>query len=185
MLRTADRIASKNSVDPRQIVEFLMKVPTDLTTPMQIDPKTGEVTFGSNKLFVDRDTLGMLAKQRGENMKASRKQAETQKVTAVSAALAPRAKSLRNEEKAADIAGAQNVTQATRDIPRNRLAKTNMDATTKSELALDALNKINAEISYYDNNSTVLSANQDKYKRLREAKIYLENMIEATRNEKR
>lgn len=178
MLRTADRIASKNSVDPRQIIEFLMKVPTDLTTPMQTDPKTGEITFGGNKLFVDRDTLGMLAKQRGENMKASRiesiKKADETKKQQLAAAVEMRNK--RGEAK--DAKALDLVTQVIVDIPDERLPdKLKIPGNTKERYE-SYLEIIEAEFSYLRRNpNDRRHGNAVQMNELNEARDFLKSKL--------
>lgn len=69
VLRMADRVMLKNDVDPRQVIEFIDGATNDLTQPVKVDRRTGMVTYGGNKLFVDGDTLMAIAQKRGETVK--------------------------------------------------------------------------------------------------------------------
>lgn len=66
--RVADRVLRKNDVDPGQVVEFLWGAQNDLSKPVKVDRRTGQVQYGNTKLVVDSDTLTEIAAARGRKL---------------------------------------------------------------------------------------------------------------------
>jgi hypothetical protein len=81
-MRLADRIMKKNDVNAYDVFEFMDKLEKEGGQAMSIDPRSGKVVFGDMQLYVDRQTLGELAKARGKVMAETKAKEETAKTKA-------------------------------------------------------------------------------------------------------